>query len=231
MPGVSQGSHTDTSLSPRMPSTDLFGNKFTGSVPNTLLNLEALQILHLKGNRLTGTIPDLGRLPRMSWIDLSGNNLHGTVPPSLGVNPEIEDLRLGGNMLYEPLPRGLCANPHLNGGATKLFGCDGVLCPLGTYSENSGHASETYGPCQPCPPGETTLYLGSLRSGCRRIAPAEILTMLYEVMRGSSAWPAEARRNWGDLSVNVCDWAGISCDADGEMTGLAFPLIGLDDYQ
>ena len=208
---------------------DVFNNKFEGPIPSTLLNVDALQILHLKGNRLTGTIPELGKLPRMSWIDVSNNNLYGTVPHSLGASLVIEDLRLGGNGLYDPIPRGLCSNPNVNGGATKLYGCDGILCPLGTYAETSGHASETYGPCVKCPTGETTLYLGSFENACQEISPEEILSMFFEVMQGD-IWPVEAQRNWGDLDVNICDWAGISCDANGELMGLAFPLVGLDDY-
>jgi hypothetical protein len=211
------------------PAVDVFNNQFSGTIPSTLLNVDALQILHLKGNQFSGTLPELGKLPRMSWIDVSNNNLHGTVPQSLGSSLVIEDLRLGGNMLYEPIPRGLCSNPNVNGGATKQYGCDGILCPLGTYAETSGHASETYGACVKCPPGETTLYLGSFESACQELTPEEILTIFFEVMQGD-VWPADAQRNWGDFNVDVCDWGGISCDSNGELMGMAFPLVGLDDY-
>lgn len=208
----------------------MFSCKLTGTIPSSYLNLESLQILHLKGNKLTGTVPELGRLTRMSWLDLSNNAFHGTIPHSLGSSLVIEDLRLGGNMLYDPIPRGLCANPNVNGGATKQYGCDGILCPLGTFAETSGgHASESHGPCTPCPSSETTLYLGSPRNACQEIRPEEILTMFYDVMQGE-LWPSRAQHNWGDLTVSICEWAGISCDANGELTGMAFPLVGVDDY-
>jgi len=53
-----------------------------------------------------------------------------------------------------------------------------------------------------------------------------ILAMLYKVMRGD-LWPPARRTNWGDLSVSVCDWAGLSCDENGELESISFPLAGL----
>ena len=189
--------------------------------------MDALQILHLKGNHLTGTIPDLGRMPRLSWLDLSNNVLHGTIPQSFAISRSIEDLRLGGNRIYEPIPHGLCNHPNINGGATKQFGCDGVICPLGSYSD-VGHAVESHG-CTRCPPGETTLYLGSSKAACQTFEPTKILSIFYDVMQGN-VWPPAFQHNWGDFEVDICDWAGISCDSSGELISMGFPLVGLEEY-
>ena len=36
-----------------------------------MAEIESLQILHVKGNRMTGTIPeDIGNLPYLSWFDM-----------------------------------------------------------------------------------------------------------------------------------------------------------------
>lgn len=205
----------------------MFNNNFTGEIPNSFTQLDKLQIVNLKGNQLTSTIPDLGKMQSLTWIDLSNNALHGTIPHSLGSSRIIQELRLGGNMLYEPIPHGLCSNINLNGGMTMTYGCDGVICPLGTYSD-SGHATEQEG-CTKCPGGLSTLYLGSTKDACQEFSPEMILSMFFEVMDGES-WPASFQKNWGDTSVSVCQWGGLSCDENGELASIAFPLVGLEEY-
>ena len=37
-------------------------------------------------------------------------------------------------------------------------------------------------------------------------------------------WDEERRRNW-KTDKNVCDWAGISCNDNGEIIGLSSPTI------
>ena len=82
-------------------------------------------------------------------------------------------------MFYDPVPPSLCTNANVNGGLATTYGCDGVICPLGTYSE-SGHATLADGGCKKCPEGETTMYLGS--SECRPFSPEDILSILFDAM-------------------------------------------------
>jgi len=208
---------------------DIFGCELTGTIPESITALQSLQILHLKLNKLTGTIPErIGLMPKLSWVDLASNGLHGTVPQSLGSSTSIEDLRLGaGNKLYGPIPSGLCKNLKVNGGATERAGCDGILCPLGTFS-NTGYAGESSG-CEKCPAGSSTLYLGSTRSECQVFTEEMILSMFYGVMQGQH-WPDEQQKNWGNLDVSVCEWGGLSCDEQGELESIAFPLVGIENY-
>ena len=80
-------------------------------------------------------------------------------------------------MIYDPVPHTLCTNANINGGLTKTHGCSGVICPLGTYSD-PGHATHADG-CKPCPPGKTTVYLGS--STCIKFDENDYLgKQLYE---------------------------------------------------
>lgn len=205
-------------MSPSFPP-DFFGNALTGSLPSRISSL--VQIIHLKDNRLTGTIPSrYGSLTALSWLDLSLNKMYGTIPESLGSIDILNDIRLGGNMFYDPIPTKLCHKKTLNDGLTTRFGCDGVLCPLDTYSE-SGYASDDTG-CTPCPVGESALYLGSL--SCERFSEADILSILYEVMIGDDD-PQRREANWGNPSKSPCEWDGIVCDRNGEITTISFPLM------
>jgi len=201
--------------------TDVFNNKLTGTLPDELANISLLQIVHLKSNMLTGTIPaGLGKLQYLTWVDLSNNRMHGTIPATFAHSPALKDFRLAGNMIYEPIPLELCNNINLNSGSTKQYGCDGILCPLGTYSE-VGHAIVDEG-CLPCPEGETTLYLGS--TACEKLSEADLLSIFFEVMHGDE-WPSELKRYWGNPSINTCEWGGITCNSDGEIVSFSFPLL------
>ena len=205
---------------------DIFNNHLVGAIPETLAKLSSLQILHLKLNRLTGTIPSgFGHLPYLTWFDVSSNELHGTIPSSFGASRSIKDFRLGGNMIYDPIPQSLCTNTNINGGLTRIYGCDGVICPLGTYSD-PGHATHAEG-CKPCEEGATTLYLGS--SSCEVLSPSDILHIFFSVMRGGWSNPIQ-QNHWKDPEDdNVCFWNGITCDDKGEIISIRFPLAGLND--
>ena len=206
-----------------LPSvSDLFNNKLNGKIPSELGSLSWLQIIHLKKNLLTGTIPpSLGNLEYLSWFDVSNNVLYGTIHPSFAEIRVLRDFRLGGNRMYDPIPPKLCKNVNVNGGAAKRFGCDAILCPLGTYAKD-GLATNDVG-CKPCPEGKTTMYLGSRQ--CIQLSEKDILSIFFEVMNGDE-WPDEAKQNWGDKSVDLCEWGGITCDENGEVESLSFPSLG-----
>lgn len=177
-------------------------------------------------NQLTGMIPvGYGTLPFLSWFDVSHNLLHGTIPSSFGQSRSIKDFRLGGNMFYDNIPQTLCTNANINGGVTSTYGCDGVICPLGTYSD-SGHATHSDNGCKKCPEGEATMYLGSPK--CRPFSPEDILSILFDAMQGET-WPDELRENWKNRHVDVCYWSGIICDTRGEIVSIGFPTAW-DDW-
>jgi hypothetical protein len=210
----------------RSPRKDIFANKLTGTIPLDLIKIPVLQIIHLKNNKLSGTIPPgIGSLPLLSWLDLSQNQIHGTIPPSFGTSRFLKDLRLAGNMIYDPIPPELCTNSNLNGGVTKAYGCDGVLCSLGTYSD-SGHAIDDKG-CIKCPDGETTLYIGS--TSCVRLSEADILSIFFYGMYGDD-WPEDTKLNWADPVISPCEWGGITCDSEGEIVSLSFPLLRAEHF-
>jgi len=68
----------------------------------------------------------------------------------------------------------------------------------------------------------SNLYLGS--SGCGFITEERILDMLYQVMDGD-AWRGGAGWYWNDPDVPICQWGGMACDENGELTTLSVPLL------
>ena len=126
-------------------------------------------------------------------------------------------------MIYDPVPHALCTNENINGGLTKTYGCGGVICPLGTYSD-PGHATHADG-CRPCPAGKTSLYLGS--SICIKFDEEEYIAMVYDIMAAIAKNPTQ-REHWGlNREGNVCTWNGIGCDEKGKVESVSFPLLGL----
>mmetsp|Transcript_14997 Transcript_14997/g.22892 ORF Transcript_14997/g.22892 Transcript_14997/m.22892 type:complete len:1029 (-) Transcript_14997:62-3148(-) len=203
---------------------DAFNNKLTGVIPPTLGQIESLQIIHLKKNQLTGKLPEeIGNLKFVSWIDASSNILSGSIPNTYGNNRMIKDLRLGGNRLHAPIPSSLCNSNKINGGRTRSYGCDAILCPLGYY-DATGYANDSNGGCTKCPDGKTTIYLGS--TSCVELHPEDILSMFYDVM-GGELWDQSEVYRWKS-DMGICNWNGVVCEEDGTLVSLSFPLTQAD---
>lgn len=198
---------------------DVFSNKLTSTLPVEIGLLKNLQIIHIKENSLSGSLPpEIASLPSLTWFDASSNNITGMIDHAYGMSSSLVDLKLGGNKIHGPIPVSLCSAKKLHEGAASKYGCDAVLCPLGTYS-TAGYATPT-SECKPCPSGESSLHLGA--SSCVPISQREILAMFFDVMGGDS-WDEDKRSGWKVLP-NECEWSGVSCDSNGELNGLAFQL-------
>ena len=76
-----------------------------GTSPPELGDLEMLEVLSLRYNRLSGGIPpELGMLSNLRVLDLSGNALSGGIPPELGNLSSLRDLNLTDNALSGSIP-------------------------------------------------------------------------------------------------------------------------------
>ena len=190
-----------------------------------------MQIIHLKENRLTGTIPEsFASLRYLSWFDISNNKLHGTIAPEFGNISGLKDFRIAGNRIYGSVPESLCQNNMVNGGVTIRYGCEGIACPLGYFSD-TGHAMENIG-CRECPEGQTTMYLASTE--CQTISEKQILSMFFDVINANAAFTMDSSSSsstsypsWQDGDHdNICNWNGVTCNANEEIVSFAFPARG-----
>ncbi|GAQ92334.1 Protein kinase superfamily protein containing Leucine-rich repeats [Klebsormidium nitens] len=90
---------------------DLSYNSLFGPIPPELGNLTSLQNLYIYKNSLSGPIPpqlgnltSLGNLAGLQYLDLSSNNLSGSVPSGLDSLTNLTSLDLSHNSLSGPIP-------------------------------------------------------------------------------------------------------------------------------
>ena len=87
----------------------LHDNMLHGEIPSTFFNLENILNLQLQGNMLSGLMPDFnsGTTEWLEHLDLHGNQLIGSIAPSLGSLRGMTYLDLSGNLLDGPIPSSL----------------------------------------------------------------------------------------------------------------------------
>ncbi|XP_030507002.1 probably inactive leucine-rich repeat receptor-like protein kinase At3g28040 isoform X1 [Cannabis sativa] len=87
---------------------NLKGNNFNGSIPEGLFNL-ALEEVDFSENQLTGPIPTGSTsstrvFESLHFLDLSMNNIQGTIPAEMGLFSRLEYLNLSWNNLESRIP-------------------------------------------------------------------------------------------------------------------------------
>lgn len=104
-------------------------NMLSGNLPtsfNGFKNNNANVTISAKNNALDAPIPDLfAGMDNLVKLDLSGNKITGTFPPSLGNLPRLRVLLINNNQMSGPLPdiSGSAALVQFNGGGNQFCGC------------------------------------------------------------------------------------------------------------
>mmetsp|Transcript_11042 Transcript_11042/g.16013 ORF Transcript_11042/g.16013 Transcript_11042/m.16013 type:complete len:910 (+) Transcript_11042:389-3118(+) len=82
----------------------LYDNSIGGKIPKSLFQLSNLHTLYLDKNKFTGNISGIGSLLNLQNLDLSNNQLTGTIENAIGNAEGLTDLRLSNNQLTGEFP-------------------------------------------------------------------------------------------------------------------------------
>ncbi|KAG7337090.1 RHS repeat-associated core domain containing protein [Nitzschia inconspicua] len=200
-------------------------------------NMPYLSMLYLDGNNLSGSIPpDFLRhnnnIEKDVTVGLRNNKLTGAIPKALERFEKL-NIELVGNSI-DSIPPELCEKGGWMGGLVEEYGCNAILCPMGTYSVD-GHETGANAGCAPCRDGSTYLGATSCSSDEAIYEPWETLARFYLAM-GGDKW--ERKDGWemfdtlfdGETSeelaianITVCNgWYGVLCH-EGVPTRLSLP--------
>ncbi|KAH8958471.1 hypothetical protein BDL97_06G026500 [Sphagnum fallax] len=96
-------------FAPYVSSIDLSYNQFSGNLiglngSGAFLTAVSLEVLSISNNKLSGEFPDLSSFPNLQKLDLSFNQLNGSLPPSIWSIANLNVLDLSENNFSNNLP-------------------------------------------------------------------------------------------------------------------------------
>ncbi|KAL7543177.1 hypothetical protein ACHAXR_012471 [Thalassiosira sp. AJA248-18] len=226
----------------------------TGPLPTFDTN-PYLNEVYLDGNAFSGQIPGNflqafnGTTDETVTIGLSNNQLTGTIPEEFMQFDSLVLNVLGNDI--DDFGDGMCDKDGANIGAwmnglVEMFGCDAILCPVGTYSD-TGRQEEEDTPCEPCGEGTggklgaTTCVSEDGSDGSIPLSQLQILAEFYLALGGpqwdeADGWDAFVEMEsavdltlptYQDQNIEVCDFKGVVC-TDKEVIEISLPNNGLE---
>ncbi|PON92271.1 Tyrosine-protein kinase [Trema orientale] len=103
------GSIPDTTIGKltKLQNLDLSNNKITG-LPADLWSLGTLKSLNLSSNQISGSLPNnIGNFGLLERLDISSNNFSGAIPETIGSLVSLQILKLGRNGFDQSIPTGI----------------------------------------------------------------------------------------------------------------------------
>ncbi|XP_030974887.1 probably inactive leucine-rich repeat receptor-like protein kinase At3g28040 [Quercus lobata] len=175
-----------------LEEVDFSQNALMGSIPHGSSRLfESLRTLDLSRNNLTGSMPaEMGLFSSLTYLNISWNKLQSMVPPELGFFQNLTILDLRNNALFGPIPEDIC-----DSGSLGILQLDGNTL--------TGPIPEDIGNC-------TSLYLlslshnnlsGSIPVSASELKRLKILNLEFNELSGEI--PQELGRLENLLAVNI----------------------------
>ncbi|KAL4574354.1 hypothetical protein LXL04_021183 [Taraxacum kok-saghyz] len=145
----------------RLRTLSLRGNLLSGEVPQDLEFCSELRILNLQNNRLSGEIPvTLFRLSNLTRLDISGNNFSGEISPSFSNLTRLTHLLLENNRFTGQIPEINTPFSQFNVSMNRLTGR--IPTRLATFPSNAFTGNELCGtPLSSCPNGDKSNKLSA----------------------------------------------------------------------
>ena len=217
--------------------TDREKGGITGSLPSFKENTK-LHMLDVGDNALTGSIPAdfmadsfYKGLDQIMDINLSSNRFTGVIHSTTFKEFPNMKLDLADNK-FDKVSSYLCdlVNDWWDGEVGKVIdqggsGCDAIMCPKGTYNALGRATVGEVGNCTVC---DSAAFAGS--TSCPEVTDdngdarqKEILDKLYIATAGDQ-WSEEVV-HWTDS--DVCNYEGVSCSDDGDVTEINVTNFGL----
>ncbi len=202
----------------RVIELDLNRNVLSGSIPAELGSLPNLRILRMSGNNLEGPIPaELGNLTALTNLELDDNNLIGSIPAELGTLSSLAWLDLSENDLSGPIPTEFSKLTGLTVFALSDNGLTGVF-PWWLKELDDLlilHLSGNH--FSGCMPSDLlSIWIEDLSSTHLPTCREALITFYFAT--GGSQW--ERSTNWRDSDTSVVQWYGITTDDVGRVTAL-----------
>ncbi|KAJ8766132.1 hypothetical protein K2173_021649 [Erythroxylum novogranatense] len=109
----------------------LYGNRFTGNIPEEYAELSTLWKMNLSSNALSGSIPDfIGNLRNIRFLDLSRNGYSGEIPSALfKFCYKTKFVSLSHNIISGPIPNSIVNCTRLEGFDFSFNNLSGELPP------------------------------------------------------------------------------------------------------
>ncbi|XP_041015603.1 probable LRR receptor-like serine/threonine-protein kinase At1g67720 [Juglans microcarpa x Juglans regia] len=98
----------------RIVTLNLTNSGLSGSLPSSISKLTGLTHLWLGGNKLSGTIPEMGSLKVLQTLHLENNKLEGQIPQSLGQLAKLHEIFVQNNNLDGKIPPSLQKRKDIN---------------------------------------------------------------------------------------------------------------------
>lgn len=155
-----------TRYGPNLVAVMYSDNKFTGTLPKSLSDLNMLSVVKVQGNHLTGSLEKVfsNNNVEMLSVDLSDNRFSGSLPTQLFELPNIQSVALVKNCFHGKISDSICASDTL-----QILALDGLASackqrlwdPLALFGDNY-ITDDTFGSIPTCVwgmPALTTLHL------------------------------------------------------------------------